>query len=348
MAALKRLRQETLEPLIVGHRGRVVKLMGDGFLVEFASVVDAVECAIAWQAERHASDDQRLRFRIGVNLGDIVVDEEDIHGDGVNLAARLESAAQPGAVCISAIVHDQVERRLEHRFADLGDRELKNIDRPTRIWQWAPEDQGAVAEPAAELGASEKPSLVILPFDNRSDDAEQGYFADGITEDLITEVSRIASLMVIARHSSFTYKNRSVAIAEVCRELAVRYVLEGSVRKAGGRVRITAQLVDGKSGGHLWAERYDRSLEDIFAVQDDVTEMIVQALKIELIGSAAEHKIAEQGPNPEAYDCILRGREQYRLFTRRSNQVARSLFEEASQIDPDYGEAYAGLAETYV
>ncbi len=348
LMALRRLRQETIEPLIARHRGRIVKLMGDGFLVEFASAVDAVECAIAWQSERQAAEDQSLRFRIGVNLGDIIVEDGDIHGDGVNQAARLEALALPGGVCISAVVHDQVDRRVDVAFTDLGECELKNIDRPVRVWQWAPEDASGGAEERRRpepLALADKPSIAVMPFENMSGDPEQSYFADGITEDIITGISKIPALMVIARNSTFAYKGKAAKIGDVCRDLGVRYVLEGSVRKAGQRVRITAQLVDGEAGGHLWAERYDRGLEDIFAVQDDVTAEILRALEVKL-GSPTPTR--EHTLNGEAYDCVLRGREQYRLFSKAGNIAARQLYERAIALDPDYAEPYAGLAETYV
>lgn len=351
LAAMRVLRIDTIEPLVASHRGRIVKLMGDGVLVEFASVVDAVECALAWQMERQAAEDQTLRFRIGVNLGDIIFEDNDIHGDGVNLAARLESFAEPGKICISAVVHDQINRRIDASFIDLGDQELKNIDRPVRVWQWSPEasngDASIQTEPSL-LSLSEKPSIAVLPFNNMSNDPEQEYFSDGITEDIITEISRIPEVMVISRNSTFTYKDKAAKIQDVCRDLGVRYVLEGSVRKAGERVRISAQLIEGSSGGHLWAERYDRGLEDIFAVQDDVTEKIVRALEINLVGGAAAHEARDQTHDPEAYDCVLRGREQYRLFSKDSNAAARQLYERAITLDPNYAEPYAGLAETYV
>ncbi len=351
LAALRTLRKDTIEPLIARHRGRIVKLMGDGMLVEFASVVDAAQCALAWQMERQGAEDQTLRFRIGVNLGDIIFEDDDIHGDGVNLAARLESLAEPGGICISAVVHDQIDRRIDVNFTDLGERELKNMDRPVRGWQWSPEGSNGNARIETALGPlalPDKPSIAVLPFNNMSGDPEQEYFADGITEDIITEISRIPEVMVISRNSTFTYKGKAAKVQDVCRDLGVRYVLEGSVRKAGERVRINAQLIDGRTGGHLWAERYDRGLEDIFAVQDDVTEKIVRALEVKLVSGAAAHKAREQTHNPEAYDCVLRGREQYRLFSKDSNAAARELYERAIALDPDYAEPYAGLAETYV
>lgn len=262
LAALRALRQDRLEPLIARHRGRVVNLMGDGFLVEFASAVDAVECALAWQRERESAEDRTFRFRIGVNLGDIIVEDGDIHGDGVNLAARLESLAEPGGVCISAGVHDQIDRRIDVSFTDIGEQQLKNIERPVRVWQWMPE--GSVGKPASRAeppapAPTDEPSIAVLPFENMSGDPEQTYFADGNTDDIITELSKIPAVMVISRNSTFTYKGKAAKVRDVCDDLGVRYVLEGSVRKAGGRVRVSAQLIDGQSGGNLWAERYDEA-----------------------------------------------------------------------------------------
>jgi adenylate cyclase len=354
IAAFRALKAEVVDPELAAHRGRTVKLMGDGLLVEFASVVDAVRAAAAvqtalarWNAGRPG--DRRIDLRIGINLGDVVVDGEDIHGDGVNIAARLEGLAPPGGVCISAAVHEQVRDRSGLAFEDLGPKDLKNIDRPVRVWRWLPEGETGAAAPAGGKGpavSTAGPSIAVLPFDDMSGEAEQQYFADGITEDIITEISKIAGLLVIARNSSFAYKGRSARISDVCRDLGVRYVLEGSVRKAGGRVRITAQLIDGATGGHLWAERYDRDLIDVFAVQDDVTAKIVRALEINLASAALP--IRTETASPEAYDCVLRGREQYRLYSKDANARARLLYERAIQLDPDYAGAHAGLAEVWL
>lgn len=371
IAAFKALRAELVDPCLDEHGGRIVKLMGDGILAEFASVVGAVRAAAAIQAglaDRNVAlpPDKRIEFRCGINLGDVVIDGDDIHGDGVNIAARLESLARPGGLCISEAVHDQVRDRTDFSFEDLGLREVKNIDRPMRVWQWHPErdlvagDGGASDAVASDAAPEEpattappavpadRPSIAVLPFDNMSGDPEQEYFADGITEDIITEISKIAGLLVISRNSTFTYKKKAVKVQDICRDLGVRYVLEGSVRKAGGRVRITAQLIDGLSGGHLWAERYDRGLEDIFAVQDDVTERIVGTLKVKLIGAAEARPPRVETDNPDAYDCLLRGREQYRLYSKDGNAAARTLYERAIALDPDYAAAHAALAETYI
>jgi len=352
LAALRAHRAELLDPLIARHGGRIVKTMGDGLLLEFASVVNAVKCAIDMQdgmAERNAgvAEDKRIAFRIGVNLGDIAIEGEDIHGDGVNVAARLQEACETGGLLISDIARESLGSLIDAAFEDAGPQRFKNIARPIRSWRWAPRRPTAapVVSPDAPPPLPEKPSIAVLPFDNMSNDPDQAYFSDGITEDIITEISRIPELMVIARNSTFTYKGKAVRVQDVCRELGVRYVLEGSVRKAGARVRITAQLIDGQSGGHLWAERYDRGLEDIFAVQDDVTEKIVRALQVRLVGGAVAPSATH---DPEAYDCVLRGREQYRLFSPAGNAAARALYERAIALDPDYAEPYAGLAETYV
>ncbi len=291
LTAFKAMQANLIDPLLGEHHGRTVKLMGDGILVEFASAVSAVRAAAAIQkglAERNAAlpQDKRIEFRAGINLGDVVIDGDDIHGDGVNLAARLEGLARPGGFCISEAVYEQVRDRTDFRFEDLGLKLVKNIDRPLRVWHWHPDEDAAVAG-LAPAGTppppADRPAIAVLPFDNMSGDREQEYFADGITEDIITEISKIPGLLVISRNSTFTYKQKAVKAQDVCRDLGVRYILEGSVRKAGTRVRITAQLIDGRSGGHLWAERYDRGLEDIFAVQDDVTERIVRTLEVKLI-----------------------------------------------------------------
>lgn len=356
LAAFSALRADLIDSSLREHHGRTVKLMGDGILVEFASVVGAVRAAAAIQqalAERNAGlpQEKRMEFRVGINLGDVVIDGDDIHGDGVNVAARLEGLAAPGGICISEAVHEQVRDRMSLSFVDLGLREVKNIDRPLRVWQWHPERDPAV-EAAAPAGTPlpppARPSIAVLPFDNMSGDQEQQYFADGITEDIITEISKIHGLMVISRNSTFTYKGKAVKAQDVCRDLGVRYILEGSVRKAGERVRITAQLIDGRSGGHLWAERYDRGLADIFAVQDDVTERIVRSLEVKLIEGEGTRSSRVETDNPEAYDCVLRGREQYRLFSKDGHAAARRLYERAIELDPSYAAAHAGLAETYL
>ncbi|MFQ5968596.1 MAG: adenylate/guanylate cyclase domain-containing protein, partial [Acidimicrobiia bacterium] len=268
LAALMGHREELIDPNIAEHGGRIVKTTGDGLLVEFPSVVEAVRCAVEVQqgmAGRNAGlpDDERVVFRVGVNLGDVIAEEDDLYGDGVNVAARLEGLAPPGGICISRAARDQVRDRLEYEFHDLGEVEVKNIPRPVRVFQVALGDMAVAWAPAAssagpvEPADADKPSIVVLPFDNMSRDPEQEYFSDGITEDIITDISKISGLFVIARNSAFVYKDKTFNVPDVCRELGVKFALEGSIRKAGNRVRITAQLIDGSSGGHLWAERYD-------------------------------------------------------------------------------------------
>lgn len=350
--ALRDLRRERIEPVIKSRDGRVVKLMGDGILAEFSSIVDAVRAAIEIQrAVAQWNDDvafdNRFAFRIGVHLGDVIVDGDDIHGDGVNVAARLESLSPPDGFCITGSVHEEVRDRLDIRFTDLGEKEVKNLNRPVRVWQWHPDGSGDFIHLPMPAAKPDKPGIAILPFNNSSSDPEQTYFSDGITEDLITEISRFPELVVISRNSAFTYKGKVAKVQDVCRDLNVQYVVEGSVRKAGQRLRISVQLIDGQTGGHLWAERYDRQIEDIFDVQDDVTERVVDALKITLVGGVSRISRVRK-PDSRAYDYVLRGREQYRLFTRDGNAKARDLFEKAIEIDPDYAEPYAGLSETYV
>ena len=292
LAALKSLRKSLIDPKIAEYRGRIFKTTGDGALVEFASTVDAVRCAIDIQRampERNADmpPDKKIEFRIGINVGDIIVDGDDIFGDGVNVAARLESISEPGGICISNIVHQQVSGRVEASFADLGDQNLKNIARPVRAYrivlkQARAEAAAASATAPAAFASPDKPSIAVLPFQNMSGDAEQDYFCDGLVEDIITTLSKLTGLRVIARNSSFVYKGRAVDIREAAKQLGVRYVLEGSVRKSGNRIRITAQLIDAMDGAHLWAERYDRAIDDIFAIQDEITLVLATEMQVKL------------------------------------------------------------------
>jgi adenylate cyclase len=337
---------------VAAHRGRVVKLIGDGTLVEFGSVVDAVKCALAIQravkAEALAAG---IMLRIGINLGDVIIDGDDIYGDGVNVAARLEPLASPGGVCVASIVNESVGNRIDARFTDGGEVTVKNIDRPIRVWKWHP-DSDPVSGQAARTAAMpvkaqpELPSIAVLPFDNMSGDPEQEYFSDGISEDIITDLSKVAGLMVIARNSSFTYKRKSVDVRVVGRELGARSVLEGSIRRAGNRVRITAQLIDAATGGHLWAERYDRDLTDIFAVQDEVTRQIVDALKVKLTPVEAARIADSPTANVEAHDLFLRGRALL-LGAKKDREVFDQIvafLSRAIELDPNYAEPYAGLA----
>jgi adenylate cyclase len=278
LAALKRHREAIFDPAVGAHKGRIVKLIGDGVIAEFGSVIDAVSCAVSVQRSSATTPDQSasqpiIVLRIGINLGDVIIEGDDIYGEGVNIAARLEPLAEPGGVCISSIVNESVGNRIDVRFQDGGEISVKNIDRPIRVWKWHPSatvPTAARSNTASPEPNSDTPSIAVLPFTNMSGDPEQEYFSDGISEDIITDLSKITGLMVIARNSSFTYKGRSVDVRTVGADLGVRSVLEGSIRRAGNRVRITAQLTDAATGAHLWAERYDRDLTDIFEVQDEV------------------------------------------------------------------------------
>ena len=305
IVALKALRADLIDPKLREHNGRIVKLMGDGMLAEFQSVVDAVRAAVETQqavADHNSGipKDKRIEFRVGINLGDVVIDGDDIHGDGVNVATRIEGLAEPGGICVSGKVYEEVRDRTDFAFEDLGEQAVKNIDRPVRVWRWRP-NTGVSVEGSAKsdraIPLPDKPSIAVLPFDNMSGDPEQEYFVDGISEDIITALSCFHWLFVIARNSSFTYRGKSVDIRQVSRDLAVRYVLEGSIRKVGNRVRITAQLIDGSSGSHIWVDRYDRQLDDIFELQDEITARIAAAVEPVLYaaeGARAEFKKPEQ------------------------------------------------------
>ncbi len=351
--------KEVMTNLIQQHRGRVVDAPGDNVLAEFGSVVNAVECSVEIQKELETRngelrENRRMEFRIGVNLGDVIEDEEQILGDGVNIAARLESLSEAGGICISGTAYDQVENKLSLGYEYLGEQTVKNIAKPVRVYRVLM-DPGVVARRGLEVAPKErkvlplpdKPSIAVLPFVNMSGDPEQEYFSDGITEDLITDLSKISSLFVIARNSVFTYKGRAVKVDYVGRALGVRYVLEGSVRRAGARVRITAQLVDAGTGGHLWAERYDRDVGDIFALQDEVTQKIVTALALKLTRDEHERLERRYTNNLEAYDCLLRGLGYFYLFTREGNDRARSMFDKAIDLDPEFALAYGRLGLTH-
>jgi TolB-like protein/tetratricopeptide (TPR) repeat protein len=360
LAALADRRKAILEPLLAKYRGRVVRLMGDGTLAEFASAVDAVQCAVDIQkAMREANsklpDDRAIVLRVGLNLGDVVVEDRDIYGDGVNVAARLEAMAEPGGICLSAAIHQQVERLLPFAFRDLGDQALKNIARPVRVYCIADDDGagGSAPRPTTPTGHSfsvqSKPSVAVLPFVNMSGDQEQEYFSDGITEDIITELSRFRSLFVIARNSSFQYRDKAADVRRVARELGAQYVVEGSIRKAGNRVRVTAQLIDAATGKHVWAERFDRSDQDIFAVQDEVVSTIAGTLVGRLHAAGTEHARRKPPASLAAYECVLRGNA-LPHGDREADAEARQLFERAIALDPDYGRAHAllAMAEYYV
>src|SRR5689334_2749389 len=309
---LKLLRRELADPKIKEHRGRIVKTTGDGLLVEFGRVVDAVRCAVDVQREmavRNASvpAEGRIEFRIGINLGDIIKDRGDIHGDGVNVAARLEALAEPGGICVSRVVRDQVRDKLDFAFEDRGEQQVKNIARPVRVFDVRTSGETAAYSPAAApLTLPDKPSVAVLPFANMSGDPEQEYFVDGMVEDITTGLSRIKWLFVIARNSTFVYKGKVVDVKQVGRELGVRYVLEGSVRKSGNRVRVTGQLIDTASAMHVWAERYDRALDDIFALQDELTISVIGAIEPTLRQTEIERARRKRPDSLDAYDLYLR------------------------------------------
>ncbi len=397
LTSLKALRRELIEPKTAEYHGRVVKLMGDGTLMEFGSVVDAVNFAVDVQqalAERNAKvpEDRRITYRIGINIGDIIVEGDDIYGDGVNVASRLEGLAEPGGICVARNVYNQVKGKVDTTFEDLGEQQVKNIPEPVQVfkfllgapvtenvavaapvatwsrrwplvagglavlvlaagivlWQqpWAPRE-----EPASEADMAfplpDKPSIAVLPFNNMSDDASQEYFADGMTEDLITDLSKISGLFVIARNSSFSYKGQQVKVRQVAEELGVRYVLEGSVRRAGDEVRINAQLIDATTGGHLWADRYDGTMDDVFDLQDRVTEQIVAALAVNLTGEEQASQARHGTENAAAHDAYLQGWAHYKLLTPEALATAVPFFEEALRLDPNYAQAHAALASLY-
>ena len=351
-AAMRAVRREIGDPKIREHRGRIVKTTGDGLLVEFASVVDAVRCAVEVQREMVARNanvpvERRLEFRMGINVGDIIIEDGDIFGDGVNIAARLEALAEPGGICVSAAAHDQVRDRLDIGFEDLGEQQVKNIARPVRVYSVGSRSSGpqegemqpALTAPTS-LSRPEKPSIAVLPFQNMSGDPEQEYFADGMVEEIITALSRIPWLFVIARNSTFTYKGQVIDVKRVGRELGVRYILEGSVRRGGGRIRITAQLIEAETGAHLWADRFDGSLEDVFELQDQVATSVAGVIEPTL--QVAEFSRAASRPTTDltAHDLYLRANA---LVFSRARQIpeAMDLLTQATTRDPNYGPALA-------
>ena len=357
LAQLKAFRKTLVDPIIAKHRGRIVKTTGDGMLVEFASAVDAARCAV--EVQRGMADEnteisqaKRIEFRIGIHLGDIIIDDNDIFGDGVNIAARLESIAVPGGISISRAVHDQVRDRINVCFDDKGEIALKNIARPVQVFaiSGAKESKTTVSpESKPALALPDKPSIAVLPFTNMSGDPEQDYFADGMVEEIITALSHFRQLFVIARNSSFTYKGRAVDVKQVGRELGVRYVLEGSVRKAANRVRITGQLVDTATGGHLWAERFDGGLGDIFDLQDQVTESVVGAIAPAVEKAEIERAKRKPTESLDAYALYLRGLARfYQFANRQANGEALRLFNSAIELDPDFASAYGRAAACYV
>ena len=355
LGALRQHRREFFDPTVVKHGGRIFKVMGDGFLVEFGSVLNAARCAVEIQRgmfERNAGipEDRHIKFRIGINLVDIIVDEGDVYGDGVNMAARLEALAGPGGIACSAVVRHQVGNKLELEFVDQGEKSVKNVAQPVHVYfiNWSGVAQNSVFQ-STTAGTprlrSDKPSVAILPFANMSNDPEQEFFSDGITEDIITDLSNVSGLFVLGRNTVFTYKGRAVNLEHIAKELGVAYVVEGSVRKAGQKVRVNAQLIEGATGGHLWAARYDRDLTDIFAIQDEITRTIVDQLKVKLLPE--EKKAIEQSPteNVDAYTFYLKGREFFHRGSKPFYAMAKKMFAKAIELDPLYARAYAGVAD---
>jgi adenylate cyclase len=357
LAALRAIRRELGDPKIKEHRGRIVKTTGDGLLVEFASVVDAVRCAVEVQREMAARNvgippQRRIEFRMGINLGDIIVEDGDIFGDGVNIAARLEALADPGGICASRVVRDQVRDKLDFSFEDMGEQQVKNIARPVRIHRVAlgstsvmpGADAPNIGAVSPRRAAPRKPSIAVLPFANMSGDPDQEYFSEGVTEDIITNLSRSRAFFVISRSTSFTYKGPAIDVGKVARELGVRYVLEGSVRRAGNRVRITAQLIDAETGHHLWADRYDRELADVFAVQDEIAQSIAGAIAPGIISAEIRYAQHKDPSQLDAWDRTMRAHWHIRRFTQSDLAEARRLLEEAIGLDPTNSMAFADLA----
>jgi adenylate cyclase len=354
LAALRAVRRELGDPKIAQHRGRIVKTTGDGLLVEFASVVDAVRCAVELQREMIARNaaipaQRRIEFRMGINLGDVIIEDGDIFGDGVNIAARLEALAEPGGICLSAAAHEQVRDRLDLAFDDLGEQQVKNITRPVRTYAVA---LGAPSRAALPVGAPlplpDKPSLAVLPFENMTGDAEQEYFVDGMVDEITTAIARLPWLFVIARNSAFTYKGKPVDVRQVAQELGVRYVLEGSVRKAGNRVRITGQLVDATTGTHIWADRFDGALDDIFELQDQVASNVAGAIGPKLRQSEIERASRKPAANLTAYDLYLRALAQSYRYTEEGLAEAVVFARQALAIDPTYAPAAAMIGRCRV
>ena len=347
LAQLKAHRRALVDPKIAEHRGRIVKTTGDGMLVEFASVVDAVRCAIELQrgmAERNAEvpQEKRIEFRVGIHQGDIVVDDQDIFGDGVNVAARLESLAEPGGICVSGRVQEDARGKLDIAFEDAGDQQLKNIERPVRIYRVLSNAAAGSSRPALPLPG--KPSIAVLPFQNMSGDPEQEYFADGMVEEIITALSRFRQLFVIARNSTFTYKGQAADVKQVSRELGVRYVLEGSVRKGGNRVRVTAQLIDAASSAHVWAERYDRDVSDVFAVQDEITACVAGVIEPTLADVEQQRVLRKPPERLDAWEAYQRGLWHFNKFGPEENQTAQTFFRRTIELDPNFAPGHYGLA----
>ncbi|MBV1697415.1 MAG: adenylate/guanylate cyclase domain-containing protein [Hyphomicrobiales bacterium] len=349
LSMLRLRRREVLEPLLEKYSGRLVKLMGDGVLAEFASIVNAVQCAVDIQRDMEARNaslpqDRRMQLRIGVNLGDVIVDGDDIYGDGVNLAARLETLAETGGICISETVYQHVRQKLPLSYRDMGEQRVKNFAEPVRAYGISPRAAGHSLDATAATATGS--SIVVLPFTNMSDEAEQQFFADGLTEDIITELSRFKHLFVISRNTAFKYKGQSVDVRQVARELRVQYAVEGSVRKSGNRVRITVQLIDAEADRHIWAERYDRQLDDIFALQDEMTTAIVATLPGRVEAATSERVARKPTDNMAAYECLLAGKLLHHRSTPADNEAALHFLDRAIALDPNYAHARAWRACT--
>jgi adenylate cyclase len=346
LAALKERRRGVLNPLVAEHHGRIVKVMGDGVLVEFGSAVNAVVCAVKLQgrmaeANDGVAGDRHIGLRIGINLGDVVVEGGDLYGDGVVVAVRLESMAEPGGICLSGSVYEQVCNKLPLAVEDLGPREIKNIAKPVQVFRVRPEDETSARRSAQVQARQAKLSIAVLPFVNMSGDPEQEYFSDGITEDIITDLSKVSLLNVLSRNTTFTFKGKAVDIGQIAQRLKVGYVVEGSVRKAGGRVRITAQLIDAAKDSHVWGERYDRELNDIFALQDEIAQAIVAALKVRLLPAEKKAIESRSTHDPKAYQLYLQGRYYLTQHGARSLEIAARFCQQALEIDPHYARAWA-------
>jgi len=352
LEALKSRRRNILAPILTEHHGRIVKLMGDGVLVEFGSAVIAVQCAVDLQrrmdeANAGLAEDRRILLRIGINLGDVIVEGGDLYGEGVNIAARLQAMAVPGGICLSQTMVNHVSNKVEVQFEDLGERKLKNLDRPVRVYRVvgmasALERPLAIpGPPAAESPTG--PSIALLPFVNLSGDTEQNYFSDGITEDIIAGLSRFRQLFVIARNSSFQYRDRTVDVRQVARELGVRFVVEGSVRKAGTHLRVTVQLVEAATGKHLWAEKFDRDLPDIFAVQDEIAHSIVASVAGRIEEADRRRALRKRAADLTAYDLLLRGKHCLAQGSQQQVLEARAMLQRSVELDPEYAEAYVVL-----
>jgi adenylate cyclase len=349
LAALKHRRSEVLAPLVTRHGGRIFKLMGDGVLVEFPSVVDAVQCAVDVQKGMETENaalpaNKQVLLRIGINLCDVMVEGSDLYGDGVNLAARIEGLAEPGGICLSDTAHHHVAAKLPLDYHDLGEQRVKNFDKPVRVYSVGPAAVSARSDERTH--AHEKPAIVVLPFANMSGDPEQEFFADGLTEDILTELSRFRDLLVISRSTSSRYKGKPVEVKKIARELAVQYLLEGSVRKVGNRVRITVQLIDAEADRHIWADKYDRDLADIFAIQDEVTSSVVATLPGRVEVATRERSAHKPTENMAAYECVLAGKLLHHRSTREDNAAALNMLERAVKLDPKYAHARAWLACT--